>query len=162
MGGGGLGGWTTENKLSTQGKIFTVSIVICKLLDPQLTWLLQGGALVLLVYYITKKMTQSLSIQSLQLSVLDIILLANYMVKIGHKADSCIICGLTLLPTIIRKNINQLKALQGEKSTEPPRYWNAQPPWVHFKYFTATTNTSPMVLDIMGRLNRHAVDNGDV
>ena len=58
--------------------------------------------------------------------------------------------------------MNQSKALNYEKPTNPPREWNSQNPAVNFKYFTSYPKTSPVVLDIMGRLNNHAVDNCDV
>ena len=58
--------------------------------------------------------------------------------------------------------MNQLDALHGDEKYEPPRYSNIQTAAVHFKYQTSTPKTSPMVLDIMGRINHHLVDNGDV
>ena len=58
--------------------------------------------------------------------------------------------------------MNHLNALNGEEPNEPPRYWNSQPPEAHFKSRTSTPNTRPVVSAIVGRLNHHAMDNGDV
>ena len=58
--------------------------------------------------------------------------------------------------------MNQLNALHGDELTEPPRERNRQPPEVCFKSCTPTTKTIYVLLDIMGRLNQHAIDNGDV
>ena len=41
--------------------------------------------------------------------------------RIGHKADTCIICGPKFLPYIIRQNMNKLNALRGDKPAETPR-----------------------------------------
>ena len=58
--------------------------------------------------------------------------------------------------------MNHFNALHGEEPNEPPRDWNSQPPVYHFKYTTSPPNTIPVVLAIMGRLNHHGIDNGDV
>ena len=58
--------------------------------------------------------------------------------------------------------MNQFNALHGDQTTEPPRDCNRQPPEVYFKSRTSSHKTSPVVSDIMGRLNYHAIDNGDV
>ena len=58
--------------------------------------------------------------------------------------------------------MNQLKALHGEEPTDPPREWKSQTPEGHFKPRTYPPKTSPVVSDIIGRLNHHAIDNGDV
>ena len=81
---------------------------------------------------------------------------------IGHKADSYIINGTKFLPPSPRNKINQSNELRVNETTEPLRYWKSQPPEVHFKYCIPPPNTSPLVSDITGRLNHHAVDNGDL
>ena len=81
---------------------------------------------------------------------------------IAHKDDACIIRGPKFLPPSLRRNINQLNALLGDKPTETPRKWNSQPLAVYFKSLILPTKTSPLVLSIMVILNHHSVDNGDV
>ena len=39
---------------------------------------------------------------------------------------------------------------------------NIQPPAAHFKSKTSPPNTIPVVSNVMGRLNYHAIDNGYV
>ena len=58
--------------------------------------------------------------------------------------------------------MNKFNALHGDEPAEPPREWNVQPPSVHSKYYIPCFKNSNVVLAIMGRLNRHVVDNGDV
>ena len=58
--------------------------------------------------------------------------------------------------------MNQFNALHGEKPKKPPREWNSQPPAAHFKSRSSTFRTSPVVSDIMGKLNHHAINNGDI
>ena len=58
--------------------------------------------------------------------------------------------------------MNQFNAINGEDSTNPPIECNIQPPELHFKPFTCPPKTSPVISAIMGVLNHHAVDNGDV
>ena len=58
--------------------------------------------------------------------------------------------------------MNQSSALHGYEQTDPPRHWNIQPPAAHFKSSTSTLKTSLVVSAIMGRLNCHDIDNGDV
>ena len=58
--------------------------------------------------------------------------------------------------------MDQLNALRGYKTTDTPRECNSQPPEDNFKYRTYPSKTSTVVSDIMGRLNHHAIDNGDV
>ena len=77
-------------------------------------------------------------------------------------ADSYIIRGPNLLSPIIGIKTNQLNALNGDKKTDPPRKRNSQTPEDHFKPRKSPPKTSPVVSDIMGRLNNHAIDNGDV
>ena len=43
-----------------------------------------------------------------------------------------------------------------------PRECNIQPPEANFKSRTSPPNTSPMISDIMGGINHHTIDNGDV
>ena len=82
--------------------------------------------------------------------------------SIGHNADACIICGPNFLPPSLIRKMNQFNALHGDEPTDPPREFNSQPPAAHFKYRTSPPKTSPVISDIMGRLNHHAIYNGDV
>ena len=81
---------------------------------------------------------------------------------IGHKADACIIRVPKFLPPSLSRNMSQLNALHGDEKKEPPRECIRQPPAFHFKSRTSTPNTSPVVSVIMGKLNHHAIDNGDI
>ena len=58
--------------------------------------------------------------------------------------------------------MNKLNALHGDEPSKPPIEWNNQPTEVHIKSRTSLPNTSPVVSDIIGRLDNHAVDNGDL
>ena len=58
--------------------------------------------------------------------------------------------------------MNNFNALHGEEQNKPPIEWNSQPTSDTFKYRTYPTNIRPVVSAIMGRLNNHAIDNGDV
>ena len=58
--------------------------------------------------------------------------------------------------------MNKINDLHGEEPNKPPREWSIQPPAAHFKSSNYPPNTSPVVSDIMGRLNHHSIDNGDV
>ena len=58
--------------------------------------------------------------------------------------------------------MNQFNALNGDELKEPPREWNIQPSEAHFKSRTSTSRTNPVISAIMGKLNHHATDNGDV
>ena len=58
--------------------------------------------------------------------------------------------------------MNQLNALHGDEPNEPPIEWNRKPPEYHFKSSISPTKTSLVVSDIIGRLNHHVIDNGDV
>ena len=58
--------------------------------------------------------------------------------------------------------MNELNYLHGEEPNFPPRELNIQPPEAHFKYRTSPPKNSPVVLAIMGVLNNHGIDNGDV
>ena len=69
---------------------------------------------------------------------------------------------ITLLPTSLITNMNQLNALHGDEPNYPPREWNYQPPAVHFKYRTYSPKPIPVVLGIMGRLNTHDVGNDGI
>ena len=82
--------------------------------------------------------------------------------RIGHKADACIIRGPKLLPLSLRRKINQLNALHGDEPKEPPREWNSQPPEAHFKSRSSPSRTNPVILAIMGKINHHAINNGDI
>ena len=81
---------------------------------------------------------------------------------IGHKVDACIIRGPKFLPPSLRRKMNQFNALHGDKTKEPPREWNSQPPAAHFKSRYSHSRTKPVVSAIMGKLNQHAIDNGDI
>ena len=82
--------------------------------------------------------------------------------RIGHKSDACIIRGPKLLPSSIRRNINQFNDLHGEEPNDPPRDCNRQPTAYHLKLSISPTKNSPVVSSIMGRLNHNVIDNGDV
>ena len=58
--------------------------------------------------------------------------------------------------------MNQFNALHGEKPKEPPRECNNQHPEAHFKYRSSPSRTYPVVSAIMGKLDHHAIDNGDI
>ena len=58
--------------------------------------------------------------------------------------------------------MNQSNALHSGEPTDPPREWNIQHPAAHFKSRTSPPKTIPVVSAIMGRLNHHTIDNGDV
>ena len=58
--------------------------------------------------------------------------------------------------------MNQLNALNGEETTDPPREYNSQPIAYHLKFRGPSTKTSTVVSDIMERLNNHTIDIGDV
>ena len=82
--------------------------------------------------------------------------------RIGHKYYACIMCGTKLLPPILRLNMNQFNALHGDEHNEPPIEWSIQSIAYHFKYRTSPSNTTLVVSAIMGRINHHDIDNGDV
>ena len=81
---------------------------------------------------------------------------------IGHKADACIIRGPKFLPPSFRRNMNQFNALHGDEPKDPPREWNSQPPAANLKSRFSPSRTNPVVSAIMGKLNHHAIDNGDI
>ena len=58
--------------------------------------------------------------------------------------------------------MNKFNAIHGDEPNELPIEWNSQPTEAHFKYMTSTYKTNPIISAIMGRLNHHAIDNGDV
>ena len=58
--------------------------------------------------------------------------------------------------------MNKFNTLHDDKLIDPPRDWTSQPPSAHFKYMTSTPKTSPLISAVMGRLNHHYIDNGDV
>ena len=82
--------------------------------------------------------------------------------RVGHKADACIICSPKFLPPSLRRKMNQLNALYDDEPKEPPIEWNSQPPAAHFKYKSSPSRTNSVVSAIMGKLNHHAIDNGDI
>ena len=63
---------------------------------------------------------------------------------------------------MLRRKMNQFNTLHGEEPTEPPQDWNRQYPAAHLKYRTYPPKTNPLVSAIMGRLNHHAIGNGNV
>ena len=65
-------------------------------------------------------------------------------------------------PPSLRRKMNKFNALHGDETNEPPRERNIQTPEAHFKYRTSPYKTNPVISAIMGRLNHHAIDNGDV
>ena len=88
--------------------------------------------------------------------------ICEYCDKIGHKDDAWIIRGPNLIPPFLIRNMHQLNDLHGDESTDTPQEWNSQPQAADFKSITPPSKVSPMVSSIMGRLNHHAIDNGDV
>ena len=58
--------------------------------------------------------------------------------------------------------MNQINASYVEEPTDPPRECNSQPPASHLKSSTSHPKNIPVVSDIMGILNHHSIDNGDV
>ena len=58
--------------------------------------------------------------------------------------------------------MNQLNTLCGDEPTDPPIDCNILPLAVQLKYRTSPPNKSPVFLAIMGIINHHVVDNGDV
>ena len=58
--------------------------------------------------------------------------------------------------------MNQFNSLHGDEPTDPIRAWKIQPLAFYLKPWKSPPKTSPVIFVIMGRLNRHAVDNGDV
>ena len=58
--------------------------------------------------------------------------------------------------------MNQFNALHGDEPNEPPRSWNSQPPAAHFKSRSSPSRTNPVVSAITGKMNHHAIDNGDI
>ena len=57
--------------------------------------------------------------------------------------------------------MNQFNDLHGKEPNKTPRNWNSKPPEAQFKSRTSTPKKSPMVSDITGKMNNHAIDNGD-
>ena len=82
--------------------------------------------------------------------------------RIGHKADACIIRGPNFLPQSLRKNMNKFNDIHREESNDSPWSCNRKPPAYQLKFSTYPPKTNPVVSDIMGRLNRYAIDNGGV
>ena len=58
--------------------------------------------------------------------------------------------------------MNQCNAFHGYEPNDPPRECNSQPPTGHFKYRNSTSRTNLVISAIMGKLNHHSIDNGDV
>ena len=83
-------------------------------------------------------------------------------VRIGHKADACIICGPKFIPPSLTRKVNQFSAIHGDEPKESPIEWNSQPPADYFKSRSSPSRTNPVISAIMGKLNHHAIDNEDV
>ena len=73
-----------------------------------------------------------------------------------------VIRGPNFLPPSLRRKMNQFNALHGEEPKDPTRDWNSQPPVDHFKSKSSPSRTNPVFSAIMGKLNHHAIDNGDI
>ena len=58
--------------------------------------------------------------------------------------------------------MNQFNALHSDEPKEPPREWNIQPQEARFKSSSSPSRTNPVVSDIMGEINHHAINNGDI
>ena len=58
--------------------------------------------------------------------------------------------------------MNQFNALHGDELKDPPREWNSQPPAAHFKSRSSPSRTNHVVSAIMGKLDHHSIDNGDI
>ena len=58
--------------------------------------------------------------------------------------------------------MNQFDVLNGKEPTDTPKEWNNQPTAAYFKPSTYPPKTGTVVSDIMGRLNHHVIDNGDI
>ena len=56
----------------------------------------------------------------------------------------------------------KFNALHGDEPKEPPREWNIQPLTAHFKSRSSPSKINPVVSAIMGKLNHHAIYNGDI
>ena len=78
------------------------------------------------------------------------------------KFHACIIHGPNFPKKNLRRKVNQLNDLCGDEPTDTTRECNSQHPTSHFKSRTSPPKTSPVISDIMVRLNHHAIDNGDV
>ena len=81
---------------------------------------------------------------------------------LGHQDDSCIICDNKMFSLILRRNMNQFNELHGDKPDKPPSEWDNQTTPVDFKPLPSDPNTSPVVSNIMVRINNHAVDDVNV
>ena len=72
------------------------------------------------------------------------------------------------LPPSLFRNNNQFNAVHGNTQHEPPKEWTRTSPADRLKSPTSTTRSStdkrhsPVVSDIIGKLNHYAVDNGDI
>ena len=58
--------------------------------------------------------------------------------------------------------MNQFNALHGDKPKEIVKERNIQPPAAHLKSRSSPSRTNPVFSAIMGKLNHHAIDNGDI
>ena len=88
--------------------------------------------------------------------------ICEYCGSIGHKSYSYIIHGPKFLPPSLREKNNQFNSLHGDEPKEPPRYFNSQPPADYFESRISPSRTNPIISAIMGKINHHAIDNGDV
>ena len=136
-----------------------ISTVICKLLDLQLNWLIQVGALKL--FFIPTTMIQPLSNLLFKIYLLVNILFVYYVEELAIKMINAPFKFL-ISPSSLGKNMKQFNTLHGDKPSEPQRQCNSQPPSVHFKPHNSAPKHSPLVSEITERINHHSVDNGDV
>ena len=58
--------------------------------------------------------------------------------------------------------MNQFNVIHGDEPKEPPRECNSQPLEAHFESRTSPSRTNPVISDVMGKLNHHAIDSCDV
>ena len=85
-----------------------------------------------------------------------------------YKAESCIIRGEKFSPPSLFRNNNQFNEVHGNTQHEPTKEWTRTSPAAQLKSPNSTTRSStdkinsPIVSDIIGKLNHYAVDNGDI
>ena len=125
----------------------------------QQTWLIQLITLTLLV-----RQTSIIQLQynlSFQLSMVEKDYL-QIMCNNWAKTDSCIIRSTKCIPTRFRRKANQYNVIHSDKPTDTTRECSSQPSPVHSEYLNSDPKNIHAVWAIMGRLNHHTVDNGDI
>ena len=105
---------TTENQLSTQEETFTDSIVIYKLLNPQLHWTLQVRSIIILVPHIPPTIIEKLSIQLLQLYAWDRRVFENYVEELNTRMMPASSVALNYSHQVLEKD---------ESNQRPPSQW---------------------------------------